>query len=65
MDMPDDRQLEIYRKMSAFEKIALATQLYWDARSLREAAVRTFHPQLTENEIKERVKREFLLARTD
>jgi len=62
MDKPDDRQLEIYRKMSVTDKIALAGKLYWDARSLRESALRSFHPELTELEIKERVKWEFLLT---
>ena len=65
MDKPDNRQLEIYKKMSAAEKIALASKLYWDARAMREAALKCFRPELTEATIKEQVKREFLLARTD
>jgi hypothetical protein len=65
MDRPDNFQLEIYRKMSPAEKLKLAEKLYWDARKIRESVVRSLHPELSDAEVKEKVKKEFIHARSD
>ena len=64
-DRAHPQQIEIYRKMNSSQKLLLAQKMYWDARALREAAVKAFQPELTESEVRQKVKREFILARSD
>lgn len=57
-------QREIFRRMSAEEKLRISWQLYWDARKLKAAWLRKIHPDWTEEQIQEEVKRIFLYAHT-
>ena len=59
----DQKQAELFKKMTPFEKLYLAQRLYKDARLLKEAGLRKFFPELSGAEIKEKVKRIFLYAR--
>jgi len=63
LDRPDDKQREIFRCMTPQQRLNAAFKLYWSARQLKEAALRTFHPELSEDEIKARVRECFLYAR--
>jgi hypothetical protein len=49
--------------MTPEEELRVAMRLYWSARQLKEAALRTFHPELTDEEIRRRVNESFLYAR--
>ena len=57
-------QVEIYRRMSAEQKLRIAGQLYWDARKLKAGWLRHIHPDWSEEEILETVKKIFLYAST-
>ena len=46
------------------QKLYQALRLYYSAKELKAAAIRKFHPALTEAEINEKVKEIFLHART-
>jgi hypothetical protein len=50
--------------MSPGERLQQSTRLYWSARRLREAHERTLHPDWTEDQIVEHVRRIFLRAAT-
>lgn len=56
------KQREIYRKMTPGEKLALAAQMWWDAKKLKAAALRTAHPDWSEEQIQKKVKEIFLYA---
>ncbi len=46
------------------KKLFLSLQLYYSAKELKTASLRKFYPEMTEKEIKEKVKRIFLYARS-
>ncbi len=57
-------QYSIYKKMTADEKIRLATNLYSTARKIKRAELQNKYPQLTEAEIDKKLRDIFLHART-
>jgi hypothetical protein len=57
-------QINIFKKMSAEEKIHLSMRLYWSARQLREAALRKFHPGWSEQKIKTEIRKDLSNVRT-
>jgi len=57
-------QLEIFKKMTAEEKLELSMRLYWSARALKAAALRQQHPDWDEARIENRVREIFLYARS-
>lgn len=57
-------QREIIAKMTVEEKLLVANQLFHSARALKKAALQSFHPELSEEEINQMVKEAFLYART-
>jgi hypothetical protein len=64
MDRPSPEQIARYREMTPEQRMRQATQLYWSARRLREAYERTLHPDWTDAQIADHVRRIFLLATT-
>jgi hypothetical protein len=66
--LPDERpspeQMEIYRKMSGAERLQQAEKLYWMAREIKRAGVRYLHPEWTEEQVEQEVRRIFLYARS-
>jgi hypothetical protein len=64
MDRPSPEQLARYRTMTPGERLRQSERLYWSARRLREAHERALHPDWTDQEIGEHVRRIFLRART-
>ncbi len=53
-----------FKNMSAEKKLNLSLKLYSDARELKKAAMKKFQPELTDEEIEQRVKEIFFYART-
>lgn len=62
-DDTNEKQREILRAMTPQQRLRAALRLYWSARQLKEASLRTFHPELSEAEIKAKVRDFFLYAR--
>jgi len=56
-------QIKIYQAMAPQKKIAIATELFNAAWNLKFAAIKALHPGLSDEEIKKRVRRAFLLTR--
>jgi len=64
VDRLTPEQIARYRAMTPAEKLQQASRLYWSARRLREAYERSLHPDWTDEQVRARVRRVFLLART-
>ncbi len=58
------RQRDIIRGMSPAKKLALAEQLWHEARLLKEASVRTLHPDWPDSMVRKAVREAFLHAQT-
>lgn len=57
--------MNIYVKnLKPEEKLSLSLKLYYSARELKKQALLKFYPEMTENEVKERIKKIFLYARS-
>jgi hypothetical protein len=56
-------QQRIFRTMTPEQRLRAAFRLYWSARQLKEASLRALRPELSEAEIKARVRECFLYAR--
>jgi len=46
------------------QKLLLSLKLYHSAKELKTESLKKFHPELTEKEIREKVKKIFLYARS-
>lgn len=64
MDRPSKEQIARYRAMTPAQRLAQAEALYWTARRLREAHERALHPEWTDAEVREHVRKVFLRAAT-
>ena len=53
-----------FRGMTPEKKLELALKLYYSARELKEASLKTFHPDWSIKKIKEEVRMTFLYARS-
>jgi hypothetical protein len=53
-------QIEIYRRMTPGRRLEVAEQLYWSARKLKTAGVRSQHPDWPEEKVSAEVNRIFL-----
>jgi hypothetical protein len=63
-EQPSPEQIAIFRKMSPGRRLQLAEQLYWTARKLKAVGLRMQHPDWSEEQVNEEVRRIFLHART-
>jgi hypothetical protein len=65
--LPDEqaspRQLEVLRSLSGERRLRLAERLYWAAREMTCAGVRTRHPEWPEDRVQAEARRTFLDAR--
>jgi len=52
----DERDIEILRRMTAEQKLAVMRSLIRQAYALKEAGVRALHPNLPEDEIQARTR---------
>ena len=66
--LPDEQaspeQLAIFRRMTPERRLSLAEQLYWSARELKAAWLRSQHADWSEEQIAQEVTRLFVHART-
>ena len=53
-------QKRIYQSMTAADKLRVAHRLYDSARKLKSAALKSAHPEWTDEKIEREVKRIFL-----
>jgi len=63
-EQPTREQIEIYRRLTPERRLQIAERLYWSARELKAAWLRTRHPDWTEDQIAREVKQAFANART-
>lgn len=56
-------QFAVYRAMTGERRLQVAEQLYWSARRLSAAGVRSRHPDWSEEQVHAEVNRLFLHAR--
>jgi hypothetical protein len=66
--LPDEQtgsdQIQILRAMSGQERLRAAERLYWSARKLKAAGVRSKHPNWPETRVDAEVRRVFCDGRT-
>jgi len=60
----EQTQTDVLRRMTPAQRLEAAVRLYWSARELKAAMVRSQHPEWTEAQVAEAVKRAFMYART-
>ena len=58
------KQVEIFRRMTAAQKLGLAARFHRDARSLKAAGLRMLHPDWTDERVDKAVREAFLYARS-
>jgi hypothetical protein len=63
-EQPSPEQLAIFRRMTPEQRLSLAEQLYWSARELKAAWLRSQHTDWSEEQIAREVRRLFTNART-
>jgi hypothetical protein len=64
MEERDDIQTQVFRRMTAEQKVQAAMQLYWSARNLKAAWIRNQHPDWTPEQVEHAVREVFANART-
>lgn len=64
LQIAEDKQIEIYRKMSPAEKWQEAFRLMQAARELKRAFFKNRHPEWSEEQVEDEVRRIFLYAST-
>jgi len=57
-------QREIIARMTVEQKLNVSMALFHSAWQLKYAAIRQFHPELSDDEVRRKVKEAFLYART-
>ena len=66
--LPDEQispeQIAAFQAMSGERRLKLAEQLYWSARKLKAAGLRSQHPDWSQEQIDAEVRRIFLHARS-
>jgi hypothetical protein len=66
--LPDEqtgsKQIEALRAISGLERLRVAERLYWSARKMKAAGVRSQHPDWSEERVDDEVRRIFSNARS-
>ena len=62
-EQPDPVQLAVLRRMTPGQRWEVARNLYWSARRLKAAFVRSEHPEWSDAEVEDQVRRVFLYGR--
>lgn len=55
---------ELKRKYTPEEKLLLAESLYFSAKALKKAALKSFYPELTDKEIEKKVRDWMMYGKT-
>jgi hypothetical protein len=63
-ERPSPEQIDALRAISGEDRLQLAEQLYWSARKMKAAGVRSQHPNWSETRVNAEVTRIFLRARS-
>lgn len=63
-DAPSPEQIEIYRRMTPGRRLEIAEQLYWTAREMKTAWLRSQHPEWSDEHLAQEVTRIFSHARS-
>ncbi len=63
-DDPSSEQISIYRRMTPGRRLEIAEQMYWSARRMKGAWLRTQHPDWTDVQVNSEVTRIFSHARS-
>jgi hypothetical protein len=63
-DAPSPEQIEIYRRMTPGRRLEIAEQLYWGARAMKAAWIRSLHPDWPSQQVEAEVQRIFSNARS-
>jgi hypothetical protein len=58
-DQASPEQIEIYRSMSPGRRLEVAEQLYWSARRMKAAWLKSLHPEWTDGQVEAEVTRNF------
>ncbi len=61
-EQPSPEQIEIYRRMTPEQRYQAGRDLYWSARRLKASYLRHQHPEWTEAQVDDEVRRIFLYA---
>jgi hypothetical protein len=61
---PSPEQIEIYRRMTPGRRLEIAEQLYWSARRMKSAWLKSLHPDWTEQQVEAEVTCIFSHARS-
>jgi hypothetical protein len=62
-DRPSPQQVEILRQMTSARRLQIAEQLFWFARDLKRAAIRSYHSDWADERVQSEVRRIFINAR--
>jgi len=55
--------IEMLRKLDGVQKLRTAGAMYWSARELKAAGLRSLHPDWSEEQVQRKVKEIFMYAR--
>jgi hypothetical protein len=61
---PEEYQSHRFRKMTPTDKLQASMRLYYSARELKAAWVRTQNPHFSEKEVQKSVKESFMYAKS-
>jgi hypothetical protein len=62
--MAEDKVREIRKAMTPKQKLNAAMQLYWSARELKSAYIRSIHPEWSDEQIHQAVREAFMKSRS-
>lgn len=60
----EDKRKEIYRSMSAEQKLGIATELYYGALNLKKAHIRRLNPGWSQSKINNKAREWMLYAKS-
>lgn len=63
-EQPSPEQIDALRALSGEDRLRLAEQLYWSARKMKAAGLRSQHPDWPETRVNSEVTRIFVRARS-
>jgi hypothetical protein len=63
-EQPDAQQIKVLRAMTGEERLEVAERLYWSARKMKAAGLRSQHPDWPETRVQADVRRIFSNARS-
>ena len=55
-DKKVDPQVEIYRKLAPWQRLAAASQLYWFAREIIKGRIKRNHPDISKEELEKKIR---------